>query len=53
MHQDDIQMFSLADLSQIVDSPMMRVMSGELVDIETLAGLAAIAVYEDNLGLSA
>jgi len=29
-HQDDDQMFTLADLAQIVDSPMMRAMGGEL-----------------------
>ncbi len=52
-HQDYLTMSSLADLSQIVDSPMLRVMSGELVDIDTLAGLIAIAAYEDGLGLSA
>ena len=53
VHQDDDQMSTLADLSQMVDSPMMRAMSGELVDIDTHAGLAAIAAYENALGLSA
>lgn len=53
MHQDDDQMSTLADLSQIVDSPMMRVMCGELVDVDTHAGLVAIAAYEVGLGLSA
>lgn len=53
VHQDDDQRYPLADLSQIVDSPMLRVMSGELVDFDTHAGLVAIAEYEHELGLSA
>jgi hypothetical protein len=53
VHQDDDQMSTLADLSQTVDSPMMRAMSGELVDLDTLAVLVAIAASEDGLGVPA
>ena len=53
MYNDDDQLSTLADLSQIVDSPMMRAMSGEVVDIDTHTGLFVIAAYEEGLGLSA
>lgn len=53
MYNDDDQLSTLADLSQIIDSPMMRAMSGEVVDIETHTGLVVIAAYEEGLGLSA
>lgn len=52
-HQDDDQMSTLADLAQIVDSPMMRAMSGELVDLDTLTVLVAIAAYGDGIGVPA
>lgn len=53
MYRDDDDLSTLADLALIVDSPMMRVMSGEVVDIETHTGLVVIAAYEEELGLSA
>ncbi len=53
MYHDDEDLSTLADLSLIVDSPMMRVMSGEVVDVETHTGLVVIAAYEKRLGLSA
>ena len=53
MYHEDEDLSTLADLSLIVDSPMMRVMCGEVVDIDTHSGLVAIAAYEDGLGLSA
>ena len=53
MHEDDDDQSTLADLSQIVDSPMMRVMCGEVVDVDTHTDLVVIAAYEDGLGLSA
>lgn len=53
MYHGDADLSTLADLSMIVDSPMMRVMSGEVVDVDTHTGLIAIAAYEDGLGLSA
>lgn len=51
MYHGDDDLSTLADLSMIVDSPMMRVMSGEVVDVDTHTGLVAIAAYEDELGL--
>ncbi len=53
MYHDDDDFSTLADLSLIFDSPMMRVMSGEVVDVETHIGLVVIAAYEKRLGLSA
>lgn len=53
MGRHDDQKLPLADLAQIVDSPLMRVMGGERVDADTHAELEAIAEYEDRLGLSA
>lgn len=53
MYHDDDQVSTLADLSQMVDSPMMRVMSGEVVDVDTHTDLVVIAAYEEGLGLSA
>jgi hypothetical protein len=49
MHQDLKQLATLADISQIGDSPMMRAMSGELVNLDTHDRLASIARYEDAL----
>ena len=51
MYDDDDDLATLADLSLIVDSPMMRVMCGEVVDIDTHSGLVVIAAHEDGLGL--
>ena len=53
MYRGDDDLSTLADLALIVDSPMMRVMGGEVVDVDTHTGLVAIAAYEDELGLSA
>ena len=53
MYHDDEEQSTLADLAQMVDSPMMRVMAGEVVDVDTHTGLVVIAAYEDGLGLSA
>lgn len=53
MYHDDEEQATLADLAQMVDSPMMRVMAGEVVDVDTHTGLVVIAAYEDGLGLSA
>jgi DNA-binding transcriptional regulator LsrR (DeoR family) len=36
----------LADASEIGDSPMMRAMSSEVVDLDTLAGLVSVASFE-------
>ena len=47
--QDRGDFASLADVSQIGDSPLMRVMSGELVSRDTHDGLASIARYEEEL----
>ncbi|WP_162131287.1 hypothetical protein [Mycolicibacterium chubuense] len=46
-------MLTLADLAQLVDSPLIRVMGGERVDVDTHAALEAIAANEAGLGLSA
>ena len=37
---------TLADASEICDSPLMRAMSGEMVGLDTLADLVSIATYE-------
>ncbi|VEG52136.1 Uncharacterised protein [Mycolicibacterium aurum] len=49
MHEDPDTQATLADVSQIGDSPMMRAMGGEVVGIEVHDGLAAIARYEESL----
>jgi hypothetical protein len=43
---DDV---TLADLAQIGDSPMLRAMGSEVVDVNVHDGLAAIARYEEGL----
>ncbi|MCV7150371.1 hypothetical protein [Mycolicibacterium pyrenivorans] len=53
MYNDDEDLSTLADLASIIDSPMMRAMSSEVVDIDTHTGLVAIAAYEEGLGRSA
>jgi hypothetical protein len=49
VHQNTDLIATLADVSQIGDSPMMRAMGSELVDIDVHDGLAAIARYEEGL----
>ncbi|MGE0219493.1 hypothetical protein [Mycolicibacterium sp.] len=49
MVRNGVEVAMLADVCEIGDSPMMRAMSSELVDVETLAGLASIAGYETCL----
>jgi hypothetical protein len=49
MYQNSRQLATLADISQIGDSPMMRAMSGELVSLDAHDGLASIARYEEGL----
>jgi len=49
MHQDLQDYETLADISDICDSPMMRVMSGEMVSPDIHDGLASIARYEQGL----
>ncbi|AFM15174.1 hypothetical protein Mycch_0351 [Mycolicibacterium chubuense NBB4] len=49
MHQDGEQLATLADVSQIGDSPMLRAMSGEMVTVDAHDGLASIARYEEEL----
>ncbi|PRC43442.1 hypothetical protein C6A85_000000105325 [Mycobacterium sp. ITM-2017-0098] len=49
MHQEQEETATLADVSQIGDSPMLRAMGSEVVDIEVHDGLAAIALYEQSL----
>ena len=40
-----IEMALLADASEIGDSPMMRAMRSEVVDLDTLAGLVSVASF--------
>ena len=49
MHQSLDMTATLADVSQIGDSPMMRAMGGEVVGVDVHDGLAAIARYEEGL----
>jgi len=49
MLSHDYQTATLADVSTIADSPLIRVMSGEEVSIEAHDGLAAIVRYEEML----
>lgn len=49
MVHNGVEVALLADASEIGDSPMMRAMSSEMVDLETLAGLISIASYETCL----
>jgi hypothetical protein len=46
MVHNGVEMVLLADAADIGDSPMMRAMSSEVVDLDTLAGLVSIASYE-------
>jgi hypothetical protein len=49
MVHNGVEMALLADASEIGDSPLMRAMSSEMVDVDTLAGLISIATYETCL----
>lgn len=49
MHQDPLETATLADVSQIGDSPMLRAMGSEVVDIEAHDRLADVARYEESL----
>ncbi|MDG4664102.1 hypothetical protein [Mycobacterium sp. 236(2023)] len=49
MVRNGVEVALLADASEIGDSPMMRAMSSEVVDLDTLAGLVSIASYETCL----
>ena len=49
MHQDSDRVATLADISEIGDSPILRAMSGELVSADIHDGLASIARYEYGL----
>ncbi|BBX71745.1 MULTISPECIES: hypothetical protein [Mycolicibacterium] len=49
MIHNGVEMALLADASEIGDSPLMRAMSSEMVDVDTLAGLISIATYETCL----
>ena len=49
MHQDPELTATLADVSQIGDSPILRAMGSEVVDVDVHDGLAAIALYEEGL----
>jgi hypothetical protein len=46
MVHNGVQVATLADASEICDSPLMRAMSGEMVELDTLADLVSIATYE-------
>lgn len=49
MVRNGIEVAMLADASEIGDSPLMRAMSSEVVDLDTLEGLISIASYETCL----
>ena len=49
MYQNSDQVATLADVSQIGDSPMLRAMCGEVVNLDALDGLVSIARYEESL----
>ena len=49
MVRNGVEVGLLADASEIGDSPLMRAMSGEIVDLDTLAGVISIAAYETCL----
>ncbi len=49
MHDDGHETATLADVSETGDSPLLRVMSGELVSVEAHDRLVAIAYYEQGL----
>lgn len=45
MIHNGVEMALLADASEIGDSPLLRAMSGEVVDRDTLAGLVSVASF--------
>lgn len=49
MVHNGVEMALLADASEIGDSPLLRAMGSEMVDMDTLAGLVSIASYETCL----
>jgi hypothetical protein len=49
MHQERRQLATLADVSQIGDSPLLRAMSAELVSLDIHDGLVSIARYAEEL----
>ena len=49
MHQERRQLATLADVSQIGDSPLFRAMSAELVSLDIHDGLVSIARYAEEL----
>jgi hypothetical protein len=49
MHGNRHETATLADISQIGDSPLLRVMSGESVSVEAHDRLIAIGHYEQDL----
>ncbi|MCG7596485.1 hypothetical protein ACXYX3_13620 [Mycobacterium sp. C3-094] len=49
MHDHADETASLADVSQIGDSPLLRAMSGEHISIEAHDDLVEIACYEERL----
>ena len=49
MVRNGVEVAVLADASEIGDSPLMRAMSSEVVDLDTLDGLISIASYETCL----
>ncbi|ADU00864.1 MULTISPECIES: hypothetical protein [Mycolicibacterium] len=49
MVRNGVEVAVLADASEIGDSPLMRAMSSEVVDLDTLDGLISIASYETSL----
>ena len=49
MVRNGVEVATLADASEIGDSPLMRAMCSEVVDLDTLTGLVSIASYETCL----
>lgn len=49
MVHNGVEMALLADVSEIGDSPLLRAMGSEIVDMDTLAGLVSVAAYATSL----
>lgn len=49
MIRNGVEVATLADASEIGDSPLIRVMCSEVVDLDTLTDLVSIASYETCL----
>ncbi|AFM15945.1 hypothetical protein Mycch_1137 [Mycolicibacterium chubuense NBB4] len=49
MVRNGVEVAMVADASEISDSPLMRAMSSEVVDLDTLASLVSVATYETCL----